>query len=257
MIKFATSVVLLLSTGLPYSAHAIVNIESERIKEPEAGFSGKLALSANGQSGNTDKSRVSFGTRLQWHQQQITSFIVISLDQGETNGVRDTNKKFFHARHIRQLSEKRSWEIFGQVEENEFTRLTFRGLVGSGIRLRLGKQSKKQVMYLGLGAFRYREELEQRTGTNDAGIERGWRANIYFSIKYRFTDNSRIVSTSYYQPAFNDNEDYRFLEQVSLVVNLNKHLNLKLSVDIVHDNRPPQLIEKTDTTYSTGIEYRF
>ncbi len=257
MIKLATSVVLLLSIALTYSAHAIVNIESERIKGPEAGFSGKLAFSANGQSGNTDKSRVSFGTRLQWHHEQTTNFIAISLDQGETNGIRNTNKKFFHARHIRQLSEKRSWEIFGQAEENEFTRLTFRGLAGSGIRLRLGKQSEKQVMYLGLGALRSREEIEQKTGTSDAGIERLWRANIYFSIKHRFTDNSRIVSTSYYQPAFNDNEDYRFLEQVSLVVNLSKRLNLKLSVDIAHDNRPPQLIEKTDTTYSTGIEYRF
>ena len=47
------------------------------------------------------------------------------------------------------------------------------------------------------------------------------------------------------------------LEQASLHVNLTRRLDLKISLDMAHDNRPPQLIEKTDTTYRTGIEYQF
>ncbi len=239
-------------------AAAIVNVEDLRIKAPEPGFSGRLAFAASGQTGNTDKSAASVGARVQWHRESATDFMVFNYDSSKTDGVRNTKKGFLHARHIGYLSDRRAWEAFGQVEENEFTRLSSRSLVGGGARLTLLKDKDDKVALItGLGVFYSREKLEPRAGTTDAGTETLWRGNFYLVVKYKLNETVRVISTTYFQPATNDFDDYRALERAALQVKLNDRLDLKLTLDIARDNQPPQLIKKTDTTYRTGVEYRF
>jgi len=256
MWRSATAGILLLSSIRPVAA--IVNIEDLRVEEPAPGFSGQLAFAASGQSGNTDKSALSLGTRMQWYRRPATSFIVFNHERGETGGILDTKKSFFHARRIRHVTLESDWEAFGQVEENEFTRLSYRGLLGGGARLHLGGSGEAGFAVIaGLGAFYSREKLDDRAGATDAGTETLWRGNLYLVVKYRLNERVRVLSTTYYQPATNDFEDYRALEQAALQVKLTDRLDLKLSLDIAYDSRPPQLVEKTDTTYRTGIEYSF
>jgi hypothetical protein len=59
---------------------------------------------------------------------------VFNHDSGKSSGIRDTNKSILHARHVRKITERRAWEAFGQAEQNEFTRLSFRGLLGGTLR---------------------------------------------------------------------------------------------------------------------------
>lgn len=253
--RLGAPLVLLL---LASPAGAIVNTEDTRVKEPEPGFSGQFSLAITGQSGNTDKSTVSAGGRLQWHYRPVTDFIVVNHDSGKTGGVRDTNRSFLHARHIHKLTPWWAWEAFGQAEENEFTRLSFRGLLGGGVRREAFRSDDNRlVLTAGLGGFYSREELEPRTGATDAGVDTLVRGNFYFVVKYQLNEMVRLASTTYYQPATSDYRDYRALEQASLSVNLTQRLDLKISLDVAHDNRPPQFIDKTDTTYRTGIEYQF
>ena len=236
---------------------AIVNIEDLKI-EATPGFSGQVAFSATGQSGNTDKSIVSVGARLQWHRGTSTDIIVGNADRGETSGVTDTDKAFVHARHIQYVKERLAWEIFGQIEQDEFTRLSYRTLLGGGLRWTAYKQAEERTsVTTGAGAFYAREKLDPLEGTTDAGIERLWRGNFYVSVKHRVNDNLRLASTTYWQPALREFSDYQALEQLALVVKLTDALDLKLSVDIAYDSEPPQLVENTDVTYRTGIEYDF
>lgn len=239
-------------------ASAIVNTEDIRVKQPVAGFSGLFSLAISGQSGNTDKSASSVGGRLQWYQAPVTDFIVFNHDSGKTGGVRDTNRSFLHARHIHEISRRWAWEAFGQAEENEFTRLSFRGLLGGGVRREAFRSDDNRlVLTAGLGGFYSREELEPRTDATDAGVDTLVRGNFYFVVKYQLNESVQLASTTYYQPATSDYRDFRALEQAALLVNLTQRLDLKISLDVVHDNRPPQFIEKTDTSYRTGIEYQF
>jgi len=67
----------------------------------------------------------------------------------------------------------------------------------------------------------------------------------------------RVLSTTYYQPAVDDFGDYRLLEDAALSVKMTDSLSLKVSLNLAHDSQPPQDVKKTDTTYSTGIEYSF
>ncbi len=254
--RFGAPVLLLFCVMRP--VYAIVNTEDLRLQEPEPGFSGNFATAIAGQTGNTEKSAASIGTRLTWHHKPVTNFIVFNYDYGKTGGVRDTNKGFLHARHVRDVTDRRAWETFAQAQKDEFTRLTYRGLLGGGARFVVYRPADGRLALItGIGAFYSREKLDERAGTTDAGIDTLVRGNFYFVVKYRLNDTVSLGSTTYYQPATSDFGDFRALEQAALHVGLTDRLDLKISLDIAHDSRPPQLVEKTDVTYRTGIEYRF
>lgn len=238
-------------------AAAIVSMESLHLGAPEDGFSGEVELQAIGASGNTEKSALGAGARLQWHQGRNTDFVLADLSYGESKGERDTNKAFLHLRHIYQFRPRYAFEGFGQVQHNEFTRLKFRGLAGGGARLTLGRPNERRAMLAGLGVFWETETLEQAKGTDDAGTASTWRASTYLVLKYHWNENLKLISSTYYQPDLYTVSDYRVLEAASLVVTLAGNLALKLSLNIAYDSRPPEAVERTDTTYRTSIVFDF
>jgi len=249
--------VFLLFASFSLPAQAVVSMESLHLQAPPDGFTGEIDLSAGGASGNTDKSSIAAGTRLQWHAGRHTSFLVLSHAYGETNDVRDTNRSFLHARHIIQLRTQLAAELFAQGEQDEFARLEFRGLAGGGARYALLEREVHSAAFLGIGAFHQTETLTSVAGTTDSGTERSWRGNLYLVLKYHFTDTARLVSSTYYQPAFEGAGDFRLLENAALDVTLTDKLALRIGLEIRHDSRPPETVEQTDVTYRTGLNYKF
>ena len=246
---------LLLGWGV--AAHAIVNIESMEVGEPKQGFTGTLNISVDGESGNTDKLSVNSGVRLQWHHEAVTNFAIFRYEYAETSDVKDTNKLLFHARHIRQVSDRTAYEGFIQAQRNEFARLTYRRLVGGGVRLTLSEIPNIKSVHLGLGGFYSKENLESRPGTTDGGTQDTWRISSYLNYVHHLNEQVSVLSTTYYQPAADDFSDLRLLEEAALNVKMTGALSLKFSLDITHDSKPPQEVKETDISYSTGIEYSF
>ena len=236
---------------LASNAFAIVNIENIRVQKSEDGFSGQLEIDASLQSGNTNNTRIGIGSRLQWIRGNQTNFLVLNHDYGEKSGIRDINKSFLHGRHIIQQNKKWAWEAFGQLEQNEFTRLSLRTLAGGGVRRTLREEADKSAIYLGLGGFYSTERLDDNSTTDLV------RANLYFVVKHAFNQNTHFIGTAYYQPAVSNLGDYRALGQVALSVAISKKLDLKLSLDLANDSQPPTGVKSTDTSFRTGIEYRF
>ena len=241
---------------LPLTAQAIVNIENMRDKQSNKGLNGAVNASISGASGNTDKTVASLGGRLVWQQKKASTLLITRISYGENSGIRDTNKSFLHLRHIVEKNDQYAQESFTQIEQNEFSRLDFRGLIGAGLRKNL-KQSDSGYLAAGLGAFYSSETLSPRSGLTDDGTEKLSRLNSYLAFNYQLSPQTSISSTTYYQPAFKEVKDFRLLEQASLKVKLSDVLHLKITLDIAHDNQPPQAVEKTDTSYRTGIEYNF
>jgi len=236
---------------------AIVNMEDLHLGAQEQGFNGLFSLSGSGASGNTEKYDIRAGTRLQWHQDKTTDFMILDYTYGRALGATYADKGFFHLRHINQIVPELAWEGFGQAERNEFTRLQFRGLAGGGARFTVGERSSLRAQYFGTGVFYISETLTRIPGLTDDGVERLWRANIYYVIKYKFSEHVKLLSSTYYQPAFRKTSDYRVMETASLSVELARRLSLTLGIEVVHDNEPPQAIRSTDVSYRTGISYQF
>ncbi len=238
-------------------ASAIVNVENMRVGPAEPGISGNLDLRLNGKRGNTVKDEYGINGRLQNNHDTVTNFIVASYDYGEVRNVANTNKSFIHGRHVVQFQPSRAWEAFVQAEKNEFARLSFRGLLGGGLRITLAETPKQLGLYLGIGAYWSRETLDQRSTLTDHGTEAFGRANLYVVYKHKLNNQLNLVSTTYYQPRLSDAGDFRALEQAGLAVKMTDSLSLKLSLDITHDSRPPQGIDTTDTSYNTRLSYQF
>ncbi len=228
-----------------------------RIGPAEQGFSGSLDVSASGKNGNTKKQEYSLDSRLQWQSVKTSNFVVLSYEYGESNERRNSNSRFLHARHIAPFRSDHAWEAYVQLEQDEFTRLSFRGLLGVGLRFTLTEKSDHIGLYLGTGIYATKETLEKRSGLNDDGSDRYYRASFYLSYKHKLNDQVSFVSTSYLQPRFDDSSDYRALEQAALSVKMSEQLSVKLSIDVSHDNAPPQGIKQTDLRYYSGISYRF
>lgn len=238
------------------SAHAIVNVEDLHFNDSGPGSSGAVSLDISGAKGNEDKSRIGTGFLYRLSQEKTTDLVSANYHHGETNGVRDSNNAFLHARHIHDLNNTKAWEVFAQVEKNEFTRLKLRSLLGGGLRKTLMDEADYR-QYLGLGLFYSVEKLDQAEVTNEDSEQRSTRVNFYSLNRWIWSKNTKLYATLYAQPVINDWKDYRLLGIASLKVAIDTHLSLKVNYTVTHDSEPPALVKQTDSRYFTGFEYQF
>jgi len=246
----------LLLLGATQSVSAIVNMEELHFSTVKSENKGAFSLSYSGAKGNEDRSRLGLGMSYRMSGDNSANLISANVVRGESNGVRDSNNAFAHLRHIREFSEINAWEIFTQVEKNEFTRLNLRSLIGGGVRHRIG-DAERYRQFLGLGLFYSIEKLDEAKVTNEDAEQRYTRVNFYSLNRIVWSDTSKLYFTVYAQPAVNEWDDYRLLGIVSLKVAVDNNIKLSISYNITHDSKPPELVRETDVRYLTGIEFEF
>lgn len=241
---------------IPLSATAIVNMDGLHFKNIKKEFAVDLDFKVSGASGNSNNSNIALNGQLSWINENYINLAIFGKQFGESNNIEITNKSFIHFRHIHKMTSAVDWEIFTQVEQNKFTRLTYRGLLGAGLRHNIFNSATHQA-FLGAGAFQTKEETEYVVGSTDEGTETYSRGNFYFLSKYKITPNIDFTNTLYYQPRLSDTSDYRALLQSKFDFKLSDNLKLRLSVDVEHDSKPSQTIEETDINYLTGLVVNF
>ncbi|MCW9014955.1 MAG: DUF481 domain-containing protein [Gammaproteobacteria bacterium] len=223
----------------------------------ELGLRTNVNLDLSGKNGNTKNAKYSLGTKVQSYKTDYTQLAIFNYEYGESSNVKDTDNGFLHLRQVWYSTDTLFWEGYAQIENDEFKRLTIRALAGGGARFKLIHKPQKHSAYIGAGLFYSKEELDDAAGTTDAGTEYYTRLNIYQIYKYAINRNSRLLNTVYYQPDIEEFSDYRLLEKFKFQVDINSHLSINISLDIARDNQPPENVEKTDTSYTTGFEYKF
>ena len=256
-LKFLVRLSLVCGALATSTAYAIVNVEQAIIGQPTEGMHTTLDLLANGASGNTEKSSTRIDSLSLWQHEAHTEFLQLQYAYGKSRGQVDTDSAFAHLRHRTAVTSSWGAEAFAQIGRNPFARLTQRTLLGGGARWIMFEEDKISAGYLGLGAFHEQETLTDKLGTTDQTHVSLWRFNSYLILKQQINEQVRVYNTTYYQPAFRDTSDYRILEQASMLVKLRDNLDLKLSLDIAFDSKPPQNVQKRDMVYSTGLEFSF
>lgn len=235
---------------------AIVNMDGLHFENKEEKFSADIDLTVSGSTGNSTTSKASLNTQLNWIDENSINMVIFGYKYGESNNVRSVNKSFIHYRYIHKLNNSLDWELFTQLETNEFTRLSYRGLMGAGVRFSIANSDKHRA-FLGAGAFYSNEEIEFTPGLTDDGVEEITRANFYFLSKYNITPAISFSNVIYYQPRLNRISDYRALLETKLDIKIHKDLSFRLSLDIEHDSEPSQTIKSTDVSYMTGLVIKF
>lgn len=219
-------------------------------------FKADLDFKVSGSSGNTNTSKIVFNSQLSWQQEKSIHIAILGYQYGESNALTNINKAFAHYRYIYRAGSSYDWEVFTQLENNEFTRLSYRALLGTGLRFNLSDSEQHQA-FAGVGAFASREKIKQTAGLTDAGIEELSRANLYLLSKYRVSDTMSISNVLYYQPRLDWPGDLRALYKGKLDFKINSKLSFRVSLDIEFDSQPSQTIKTTDILYTTGLLLSF
>ncbi len=253
LLKSASIILLFL---LSFRAVAIVNMDSLHFAQKKDTFKANIDFRLSGSAGNTDTAKAGLNAQFSWHTGQAIHLAILGYQYGESNRATNINKAFVHYRYIHQLNNGLDAELFTQLENNEFTRLSYRGLLGAGLRLSLSA-SEQHHAFAGVGAFYSREEISASSGLTDAGIEVLNRANLYFLSKYRVSRTVSLSNVLYYQPRLGQAADFRALYKGKLDFKINRRFSLRLSLDIEHDSQPSQSIKPTDISYLTGVVYSF
>ncbi len=236
--------------------YAIVNMDTVHFKQHQDGMSGSVNLQASSSSGNTNSSNVSFNSQLQWNSGNHINLLVLGYEYGETDDTRNLNKSFIHGRHVWHYAESVDFEFYAQAEENEFTRLTYRGLLGTGLRIPFA-DSENHTAYLGLGGFREVEKIAPRDGSNEEQINRTGRWNIYLMSRLTLADRVKFSNTLYWQPRMADSDDRRALFVSILDIKTTRQFSVQFTFESAYDSQPPDGVEKQDTSLKTGIAYSF
>jgi len=251
MLRAMRIILFFLMLFLPMQAMAIINAEDIDVNLDKDGVGGNVGMSASGNSGNSTKLHGEAGGKVVWKHGVHTDMLVGSYAYGSSRGKRDTNKAFGHLRHRYGLNDHWELEAFGQLQKDEFSRLKLRTLLGGGVRW--SHQGGGWQNHIGLGSFYEREQLNTAT----LPVSRLWRVNTYWATAYQLNDHVDVQNTVYYQPAWKGANDFRLLDDVALRIALTSSLNLRLSLETVHDSRPPAGIKSTDLNYKTGLELDF
>ena len=272
-------VVLAAATALTLPAAAQVNTESMRVGAEEPGWASTIDLSSSLQRGNTEREILGAGARVQYawmhvngdsdpaeaestdgeEVQRPTNVVFLTTNYSFTrlNENRFVNNALSHLRFIREHSDRFSYEVFGQHQFNEFTRLEQRLLFGGGGRFQVLESPRAEV-FLGTGYMLERETLDLPAELSDARRSEHHRSTNYLTVRYNSRDERlRLVETLYFQTRFDRVEDYRLLSETSFEIRLFRRLALAISLNVAHDSEPPTGVKETDVVLSNSLRYSF
>jgi putative salt-induced outer membrane protein YdiY len=250
-------ILLLLLTLLP--AWAIVDIAPVEVGE-KPGVSGHLALAYAEKTGNTEKDEYDMSAKVQYDTNETSIFFIQgSYERTESGNTKIEDQKFIHGRYLYKLHPRLYAEAFVQYRQNIFKGIDQRLLSGGGARWHAFTTPLGAKVYLGLGA--YDEQIDyypQYVADDDLS---DLRVNSYIAYKGKLSDSTQLNLIGYYQPSFDETDDYYASFLGELNVKIVGDFSLSLIYEIDYDSTPPQLVsgelKKQDRVIKTALKWKF
>jgi hypothetical protein len=236
----------------------IVNVQDALAKPPEHdGQSGQVEGKISWREGNNPIFDFGGSGNVLIKRGNLLGLVLARGEYGTSAGVLLTKKTFEHARIRSQLDGPWLWEWYAQHEYDQFRRLSFRAITGTGPGLKL--VDNKQVGVLVSLSYLYEDEqLDQRAGTIDAGVHStAHRLSAYVTGHETIGTGTTIVETVYAQPRIDDPGDIRIYGELSLQNKLTAHIALKDSFNVAYDATPPDGVKRYDTSLEASVIVSF
>ncbi|NNF36823.1 MAG: DUF481 domain-containing protein [Saprospiraceae bacterium] len=161
------------------------------------------------------------------------------------------NAWFLHFRYNQEITDLFRIETFVQSQKNKILDVNSRNLIGGGIRMKL--ISKENVRLYWGNAYMY--EVEATDLIEDKFYNHRYSTYVSFTAVIP-PNNVKIINTLYYQPLFNDFNDYRFLEQLKITFPITKRFNMFSLFDYFYDSITPQGRKQFSSRISFGFGLR-
>ena len=255
--RLSTLCISVIAASLFSSASiAITNIESERLNNTEEGTKGSVSLSLDGRMGSSDKVALGTSVKLIRSFTRDELITLISRDYAEVDNVVNTDESLVHIRYLTKHTKNWGHEVFTQYQEDRFSSLAQRSLLGAGVRYTLNQTpEQKEANHFGVGFFYEEEKYVSSITVPD---ENTFRFNLYWAYRNKLADNVRYTSTLYFQPQLKDLSDEKGLWQNALTISVTSTINLSLTWDIEHDtDTPVNSSNNTETSYNSVLIYNF
>lgn len=240
---------LLLVLFFSTQALCFINIESLR-QSDKNGFSGVTGLKVNGAAGNTEKFNSKFSSQNIFQDKKNEILVLGNHLYGKASSKRNINKGQLHLRYAYYPLEYFAYETFFQVQTDEFKNLTYRQLLGLGLRTRL-LNLKRQSLFLGAGSFFEKEKYEKQTN------EELFRGNIYLSYTNSLNEKTNTFLIAYYQPSLEDFNDFRLRTNLGLDFKIFKNFSFSAELRYAFDSNVPSEVKKGDLVYFSGVNISY
>lgn len=233
----------------------IINVEDKRVKLGDSiAFKGFGDLGVSLYKNDRQLTTARAGMQLEYVNRRHFLLFLSAYNLIHTEGVTNVlNDGFAHLRYNRDLSKRWVYEAFTQAQYNERTQILFRGLVGTGIRLKL-KHGKKQRYYIGLAYL-----LESNQFRDNTLRQLDHRLSSYLSYNIAIGEKSRFVHTTYLQPRLDNWENIRVSSEASLLFHISKHLSFRSTFNTAYDSDPrlPASVPDWIYTLTNGLRFEF
>jgi len=239
---------LLIFVSILTYSFAIISIEPKDIGEKK-GISGEIGLSLEVNSGNTNTLSSSISAKVEYDNNRSLKYALFSYEYGESNSKKNRDRAFFHLRDLKRIDNLKVWEIYLQIQKDDFKDQKLRALIGTGPRIKFFNKDTKA--YVGIGIFAIREDIKN-LGKSDY-----FRGNFYLAFKRRFNENVKAAFTTYFQPKIDKFKDYETTSFLQFSIKLSKKLNLLIKSRYDFDSTPPLGVKKYDFSQKVGIVYSF
>ena len=229
-----------------------VNIESIRNNNKEKPFWGEVKGGLELQRGNVDITSFDSDILIHFKKNKHHTFLQTKSSQGRQSAKKFKNNSFAHLRWTWMQWNFLGFELFTQLQQDEFKALNIRQLNGIGLRSEL-IQSKNLSLSLGTGVMSDYEVINN----NSENLQP--RSTSYLTAAKSFNESNKnlLLLTLYYQPLFTNPKDYRVNLEANVRTILISSWNMSLdnSIKYMYDTNPPKDILTNDLVVKTNIVY--
>ena len=248
--RFALAAAFVLALAPGVAGAAIVNT-LRGFNDDKPGWSGSLSGSYGASGGNTEVTKLEAGAQLQWRNETERVRLMGSAKRASSRGDEIARAVTGHLRHNHYLGGRWSTLEFLQIQENPFQRLKSRALAGLGLQCDVVRDSSV-TLTAGASHMFERQRLDGESGHTDAQ-----RLSSFVSVLAQVRPGVRLDGLAFYQPRWSSFADWRGFGKLDLNVALSSALTLFTGVQVEHNARPAEGVEKTDWETTTGVKVGF
>ncbi len=234
------------------SRSQIVNIESRRMRTDTVGWSGDAA--ANFQLSKTTETIYDFGANIHFQFKQ-KNYLFLFLNEYRVikgNKTKFVNSAFSHIRYNQKVTKDLlRWEVFVQAQYNGALDVGFRGLAGTGPRIKICDNDLLRMYAACLYMYEYEENVAKTL------FFRLHRLSSYLTFTLNIGE-LELINTTYYQPNLRSfKRDYRIASQTNLDVKITHNLKFSTGYSFRYESMPFPGIPNTTYYLSNGLKFFF
>ncbi len=233
------------------SVYSQVNTEILRKEFTRDTLLNSISLQYSSAEGNSDFINMAAGVRSDWFFDDFYTFLSAQIEYKEADELKSLNNGFIHLRSSYEVNHYFSPELFFQKEYNEFIDLKDRDLLGGGMRFSLADSAGIIHLSLGVGAMYEREVIE------GAGTTELMKSTNYLSVTYKPISALKLIGITYYQVKFDELQNYRFLSDIKIEIDITNSLKLFTSINYRYSNLLLTDIYKYDVSVNNGLKIVF